>query len=247
MSLAILSGAGLIKGMNQDEDVHFHQVSQSYIDEYGIIDLTTEIKQEEVICSTAPLYISDFTSLTGDAIGGYAVAADGKTLEPISEEQQIQQKIVTVDYYVKKKAADIVELQIGPDNFAGYYYVEANTVLRRYADGIDVDAVITIPNAKIQSNFSLTMASSGDPSTFTFTLDVFPGYTLFNQKTKVLCTIQIAEENDETQRGKFYITVVQAQVDSFDGESGLLSLYEEGAIENTRYDEYALLLQEVLF
>ena len=53
---------------------------------------------------------------------------------------------------------------------------------------------ITIPNVKIQSNFSFSMASTGDPSTFTFTMDAFPGYTYFNKTRKVLCVMQIIED-----------------------------------------------------
>jgi hypothetical protein len=35
------------------------------------------------------------------------------------------------------------------------------------------------------------MASSGDPSTFTFTIDAFPDYTRFDRTKKVLAAIQI--------------------------------------------------------
>ena len=35
------------------------------------------------------------------------------------------------------------------------------------------------------------MASSGDPSSFTFTMDAFPDYTRFNPTKKVLASIQI--------------------------------------------------------
>ena len=38
------------------------------------------------------------------------------------------------------------------------------------------------------------MASSGDPSTFTFTMDAFPDYTRFNKTTKVLAAIQVIED-----------------------------------------------------
>jgi hypothetical protein len=38
------------------------------------------------------------------------------------------------------------------------------------------------------------MASSGDPSTFTFTMDAFPDYTRFNKTKKVLAAIQIINE-----------------------------------------------------
>ena len=55
-------------------------------------------------------------------------------------------------------------------------------------------AEITLPNVKIQSNFTFSMASTGDPSTFTFTMDAFPGYTYFDRTKKVLCVIQVVED-----------------------------------------------------
>jgi len=50
-------------------------------------------------------------------------------------------------------------------------------------------AEFIIPNGKVQSNFTFTMASSGDPSTFTFTVDAMPDYTRFNKSKKVLAAI----------------------------------------------------------
>jgi hypothetical protein len=38
------------------------------------------------------------------------------------------------------------------------------------------------------------MASTGDPSTFTFTMDAMPGYTYFDKTKKVLCVIQVIED-----------------------------------------------------
>jgi hypothetical protein len=55
-------------------------------------------------------------------------------------------------------------------------------------------AEFIIPNCKIQSNFTFTMASSGDPSTFTFTMDAFPGYTRFDPTKKVLFAMQVISE-----------------------------------------------------
>ena len=37
---------------------------------------------------------------------------------------------------------------------------------------------------KIQSNFTFSMASTGDPSTFTFTMDAMPGYTYLLKQRK---------------------------------------------------------------
>ena len=85
------------------------------------------------------------------------------------------------------------ELQIDAENFAGYYYIEASTLFRDEATGRDFPAEFIIPRGKIQSNFTFTMANSGDPSTFTFTIDAFPAYTKFNKTKKVMAALQILD------------------------------------------------------
>jgi hypothetical protein len=113
--------------------------------------------------------------------------------------------VVLVDYYVERKGG-VSEITITPDKFGGYYYLEASTLFRN-TDGVDMPAEFIIPNCKIQSNFSFTMASSGDPSTFTFTIDAFPDYTRFNKTKKVLAAIQIvtdAEGEEEITRVKTF-------------------------------------------
>lgn len=57
------------------------------------------------------------------------------------------------------------ELQIDAENFAGYYYIEASTLFRDEATGVDLPAEFIVPRGKIQSNFTFQMAASGDPST----------------------------------------------------------------------------------
>jgi hypothetical protein len=56
-------------------------------------------------------------------------------------------------------------------------------------------AEFIIPNCKVQSNFTFSMASSGDPSTFTFTMDAFPDYLRWDRSKKVLSAIQIITED----------------------------------------------------
>lgn len=99
--------------------------------------------------------------------------------------------IVLVDYYVEK-ASGAKQIEITPDKFGGNYYLEASTLFRD-TNGVDMPAEFVIPNCKIQSNFSFSMASSGDPSTFTFTMDAFPDYTRFDKTKKVLAAIQIVD------------------------------------------------------
>ena len=100
---------------------------------------------------------------------------------------------VLVDYYVKKDSGAF-EIDITPDKFGGNFYLEASTLFRA-TNGVDMPAEFIIPNCKIQSNFNFTMASSGDPSTFTFTMDAFPDYTRWNPTKKVFAAIQVIEDS----------------------------------------------------
>ena len=110
---------------------------------------------------------------------------------------------VLIDYYTDKKSG-AQQIEITADKFGGNYYIEASTLFRN-TDGVDMPAEFIIPNAKVQSNFNFSLASSGDPSTFTFTMDAFPDYTRFDKTKKVLMAIQIiaddvtAEETVRTQ------------------------------------------------
>ena len=100
---------------------------------------------------------------------------------------------ILLDYYVKAEKG-VQQIEITPDKFAGNYYLEAETLFRRQDTGEDMPAQFIIPNVKIQSAFNFTMAASGDPSTFTFTMDAFPDYTRFDKKKKVLFALQIIDK-----------------------------------------------------
>jgi hypothetical protein len=105
--------------------------------------------------------------------------------------------VVLVDYYVEKKSGAF-QVDITPDKFGGNYYLEASTLFRD-TNGVDMPAEFVIPNCKVQSNFTFTMASSGDPSTFTFTMDAFPDYTRWNKTKKVLAAIQVLDTSSENR------------------------------------------------
>jgi hypothetical protein len=104
--------------------------------------------------------------------------------------------LVLVDYYYEKDSG-ATQIEITPDKFGGNFYLEASTLFRD-TNGVDMPAEFIIPNCKVQSNFTFTMASSGDPSTFTFTMDAFPDYTRFGDK-KVLSVIQVIEDASEDE------------------------------------------------
>lgn len=103
--------------------------------------------------------------------------------------------ILYVDYYVKA-AEGVKQIDIEAGKFGGSYYLEASTLFRDQATGDDYAAEFIIPNCKVQSNFTFTMAPSGDPSTFTFTMDAFPDYTKFDKTKKVIAALQIVEDHE---------------------------------------------------
>lgn len=189
IGFSILSGAGLFK--DETAKVHVHTTANAYMGTDGKIDLADALADGEAIDTTAPVYVMvmENGSITGETVENLEVSEQtlqGATIEKGQD--------VFVDFYVVKDSAKVSELQIDAENFAGSYYVEASTLFRRESDGVDMPAEITLPNVKIQSNFTFSMASTGDPSTFTFTMDAFPGYTTFDRTKRVLCVIQIVED-----------------------------------------------------
>lgn len=125
--------------------------------------------------------------------------------------------IVLVDYYVARKGG-VSEITITPDKFGGYYYLEASTLFRN-TDGVDMPAEFIIPNCKIQSNFTFSMASSGDPSSFTFTIDAFPDYTRFDKTKKVLAAIQIVTESENAVE----LTRVKTKSEDYEDANGMIA------------------------
>ena len=95
-----------------------------------------------------------------------------------------------VDGYVKVSGSS---LQITADKFSDYFYIEAETLFRREADGVDRPAQFVIPKGKVSSNFNIAMANSGDPSTFSFEVTAMPDYIKFDKTKKVLCAINILD------------------------------------------------------
>ena len=107
---------------------------------------------------------------------------------------------VLVDYYVEK-LMNTQQIDITADKFGGTYYIEGSTLFRTQ-QGLDMPAEFIIPNGKIQSNFTFSMAATGDPSTFTFTVDAMPDYTRFDKEKKVLAAIQIIEDGSVTDASR---------------------------------------------
>jgi len=200
IGFSVLSGAGLFK--KEGQEVHVHATSAANVAADGSIDLTDALGANEKIDGIAPVFVARTEadgSVTGDLIEELSVSEDGKKLIGAIYDPA-KRNSVLVDFYIVKNSANVSELQITAENFAGYYYVEASTLFRDQATGRDMPAEITLPNVKIQSNFTFSMASTGDPSTFTFTMDAFPGYTYFDNTKKVLMVMQVVEDTENAEK-----------------------------------------------
>ena len=249
----ILSGAGLVEaGEGKGEEIYVHTTEQT-----AKVDTTSEtaikvtlsqephfveggedfiyvmlLKDGEV--STEPFIPSKveaaedgkFRVITLESAWGDAEKGTARTndLSPFYLESE---PVVLVDYYVKRTSG-AAEIKITPDKFGGYYYLEASTLFRN-TDGVDMPAEFIIPNCKIQSNFSFTMASSGDPSTFTFTIDAFPDYTRFDKTKKVLAAIQIVSESE----GEDKLTRIKTTSEDKEDANGMI--YRPAAAAEASY------------
>ena len=92
----------------------------------------------------------------------FKLAGDTPGDDRMDKNIQVGQGVRIDCYTVHTEGAQ--ELQIDAETFAGYYYIEASTLFRDEATGEDFPAEFVIPRGKIQSNFTFSMANSGDPS-----------------------------------------------------------------------------------
>jgi hypothetical protein len=113
----------------------------------------------------------------------------------------VEDALITMESFAALTGADVSDTANGikftstTTSFAGYYSITADTLFRD-EEGNDHPAYITIPRAKLQSNLNLAMSPSGDPSTFTFTFDAFPGTT--NETKDTLFTLEVYDLTSES-------------------------------------------------
>ena len=194
LGFSILSGAGLVDAKKVSGGMKVHTTLTTVVDTTSsiTIDLGT-LTGKEIANEKAYAFvmkdgqIAERLEPAVPSSGSVTFTRNGKSSGPLTGEQTVM-----VDFYVKVETG-AVEMTIEPDKFGGFYYLEASTLFRRQDNGQDMAAAFVIPKVKIQSNFTFSMASSGDPSTFTFTMDAFPDYTKFDPTKQVLFALQIIE------------------------------------------------------
>ena len=201
LGFSILSGAGLIDAsVSKPIYVHTTLKTRAKVTSGQQISINLKTAMGDNLKSTQGQDIADkpayaFIMEKGEIKTRLqpATPSSGTVVFTVDEPYQENDEVtVLVDFYVKASSG-AYEMDITPDKFGGYYYLEASTLFRRQDTGKDMAATFIIPKVKIQSNFTFSMASSGDPSTFTFTMDAFPDYTKFDKTKEVLFVLQIIE------------------------------------------------------
>ena len=199
LGFAILSGAGIVETGVNATTISVHATTNVIGTVSGnniVIDLQDAIPTNGTLNTKTDIYgfILDSTGGISKKLGKVKASGNQVTFDVTSLSLgESSSHTVLLDYYIDMNSG-VKQIEITPDKFAGSYYLEASTLFRRQDNGSDMPAQFIIPNVKIQSAFTFSMAATGDPSTFTFTMDAFPDYTKFDQTKKVLFALQIVED-----------------------------------------------------
>lgn len=218
--LAILAGAGLIDASETDT-VKVHTTENAKVTASASkVEITLKNKPFGTGDETDTIYVFPLdtngnihtepyipTSVKKTTVSGkdiYTLVLDGGIQGKYSEgalAEFINNGYALIDYYVEY-TKDVMQINITADQFGSNFYIEASTLFKD-EKGTDHPAEFIIPNGKVQSNFTFSLAASGDPSTFAFTVDAFPDYVRFDQSQKVLSAIQVLGAS--TQDDKDYV------------------------------------------
>ena len=207
-SLAVLTGAGVVEATKDNgKKLIQHITEDAIVDKDGKINVTetpmTSDKDHQIYVMKTDSY--------GNVISEpYIYTASGKQLSLATEnlrgkdgsngytaEELEEGTTVLVDYYTEKTTG--LQFNIKTESFGGNFYIEGSTLFRNQA-GKDDPAEFVIPNGKVQTNFTITMASTGDPSTFTFTVDAFPDYLKASEgekREKVYSSLQVFADSTD--------------------------------------------------
>ena len=240
LGLAVLSGAGFAE---ENAVKHVHLTYDLALDANGAANITIDDFARELgISKTDTVKVcNDQPDASGHVLRPYATILDGNgaiidwvdatditlsgTADPaiqnlidVSTNKPLvvtvtggAGKTIKLDFYVYMTTG-ATEITIKPDDFGGNFYVEADTLYRNQ-DGRDMAATLTFPKVKIQSGFTLSMAPTGDPSTFDFVMDAMPGYTYFDRANKVVCDITIVSgAADQSVMAQHSVPVAHAAV-----------------------------------
>lgn len=160
---------------------------------YGMVLDTEQVSVEDYLGSQE--IVSSGIQKTADTTNGIGVGDLVVTLKNTMGDVY-KDHVCRIDCYAVTEKAQVTTLTVDAENFGGTFYIEAETLFRDEATGHDFPATFIIPKGKIQGNFTFSMAATGDPSTFDFTIDCTVGAVRGSNK-KVLYAIDIIDNIKE--------------------------------------------------
>lgn len=157
---------------------------------------------ESIVTKSSDIYRREVKPVQEDGMGNKIVTLDKKPIGDASEvlvyayvngilgsEQSvlsIEDNEIILDATATVQAGDEVEvyyrwntptaseLKFTSRGFPGYVFMVGDVLFTDELSGIDVAAQIKYYKAKLQNNFTLSFAPTGDPSTLSLVFDVFP-------------------------------------------------------------------------
>lgn len=210
-SFAVLSGA-LVSEASVDNKQYMPTWFETQIQADGtaVLDLATCGNEHDIVVNdTYPMFgvvlddsgavavhLGEQDGLSGVTpnCGVYTITRDNKLQITFPNAKKYAGRVIRIDCYVEKTVG-VTSLDVTAEDFSGNFYAEGLTFFREQTTGTDMPVAIIFPNVKVQSNFTVTMSATGDPSTFDFTMDCFPAYVKGDYKHKVFFKTMIAGED----------------------------------------------------
>lgn len=207
--MAILAGAGLFEaGEDGTNSILAHSKIKVTPDSNGVIDIKSGLfphPNAENASNTDYagafnsnyqmwiLELDDEGNIVGDAVKANTANVTGNVINVSNEGiEDYEKKTYLLDFYCDV-ASKMKEISIEASKFGGTFYVEGDTLFRD-TKGTDYPAQLVFPKLKVQTAMNFSLSSTGDPSTFTFTGDAFPGVVNGGRaNVKVLSAIHVID------------------------------------------------------
>jgi hypothetical protein len=176
-----------------------------------VVGATPIIYSEELVVSSDSITLTNTPNATGEIVSVNPVNADGTLATaltyiasaPSATQYSITGKSVTFSsgtfadgdkirvYYNTLSGTGTKQLVQKTNKFAGSYKLVLDCLVRDEFTSTDYAAQIVVPKAKIEDNWNLNMANSGDPSTFEIPMEA-----LASVGNDDLYTMNIYDEGD---------------------------------------------------
>jgi hypothetical protein len=157
--IALLAGADVEKGATNV----FKREVLTAVDNVGSIEITLS---ETPVAGTVTVF----------PISSDAVAGEEETITVSGNKVTITNGVAGaqyVAYYQFLSDATAEKISFKASNFPKYCRIVGDTLIKNEATGVNEPFQMVANKAKPQANFTLTMASEGDPTTLEMTFDLF--------------------------------------------------------------------------